>query len=263
MNYHYLLMAVSLVTGSIHAATDEITSAETCNVVASDFDDVMTKSALREQIKGAMHILGFKDFMRCLGAAMISPQVRSAIYGAATKTLKDSEGKPVIGAAAYVEAIFKNLPFISEERRKQLIEVAWYVKPNVELIEFYQYLQNRNIPVYVWTNNDEEGYVKKSAALNAELKKLGKKPFEPAGVYWATAGTQKTAKHDPNYFRLAYAQIKDTEPLKTRKVFFIDDKKENVEVARKAAKEYALNLDAFMYRGKVSDLVALRAKFAV
>jgi hypothetical protein len=270
MNIRYTLLALGLTVGLVQGVPEEISVEQQIKVNATDLDDVLTMSdSFWTYLSQSRQALGWKTFTKGIAYVFTSPQALKDIYAAATKNLRYRNGVKVIGAAAYVEFLAKeDMPFLSPEQKQKLIDIAWQVKPNVPLIEFYQFCQKElHIPIYVWTDNDEAGYTRKMANLNAELIKLGKPEFIPDGVKWAEASTPKKAglsKDHAQYFKEGYQVIQEKHPefLETQKVLFIDDKKKNVDNARKAAATENLKLDAFQYTGKKDgDLNALKAKF--
>lgn len=262
MKNNLLLLPMLSLCGVIHA----IESVPAFNVVTTDFDKVLTITSTVAQIKKTVEVLGFKYTVRGLLYCGTSLQMISDIIAAFNTNLKDSSGRPVIGFQAYVNHIFKDMPFVSEEKKQQLRIAELEFKPNVELIEYYQYLQNTfGMPIYVWTDNDEAGYLRKLQALNAALEKLGKKPFVPNGFHCAKLGTTEPgySKIDPEYFRIAYKKLAATHG-ETVRVLFLDDKLENVESALKAAKDpKKLNLDAIVYDSKKTKLKVVEEKMQV
>ena len=254
MNINYGILTIGLCAGFTQAAREHLLIG-----AGSDLDKVLTIPSKAGQFKKAMSILGFKDAARGLWLYATSTEFRKKVDAANDTNLKDSDGKPVIGAEAYVNYIFKDVPFISEEKKKQLAQVELYFKPNVALIEYYQYLQdNFGTPIYVWTDNDEGGYNRKLNAINEELKKLGKKTFKPDGFHCAKPGTKEPgySKIDPLYFKQAYDAMLNNEgtKLENKAVLFIDDKLENIESALTAAEKYNLNLNAVLYDSRKTKL---------
>ena len=261
MNICYTFIAFGLCTGFVHinAVSLEIAPQLPYSVIASDFDDVLTQSdSFWTYVSEAKKALGFRTFSKGILHAFTSPQFLKDIWAMKMKTLRYKDGRKVIGATAYVEFLAQNdMPFLSEDQKQKLIAIAWKLKPNVELIEFYHHLQSDlHIPIYVWTDNDKDGYDRKIIALNTELAKRCKRPFEPDGVQYATASTPTDpglSKDHTQYFKKAYDTLQTRYPelLQTQsKVLFIDDKEKNVINARKAAKEEKIKLDAFQYTGK-------------
>ncbi len=258
MNINYGILAIGLCMGFAQAARVKLP----IGAIGSDLDKVLTIPSKVGQFKKAMSILGFKDAARGLWLYATSTEFRKKVDAANDTNLKDIEGKPVIGAEAYVNYIFKDVPFISEEKKKQLAQVELYFKPNVALIEIYQYMQdNFGTPIYVWTDNDEGSYNRKLNAINEELKRVGKKPFKTDGFYCAKPGTREPgySKIDPAYFKQAYEAMltNDGTKLENTAVLFIDDKLENVQSARTAAEKYNLKLDVVLYDSRKTKLEAI------
>lgn len=261
MNYRYVFIIAGLFAGIVQAE-------QAIKIVATDFDKVLSIPSPAGQFNKAMQAIGFQNTMRGLWVLATSSQARADFKSALKTDLRGHDNKPIIGSEAYVEYLCSNhIPFVSAEKRKLLANVELYFKPNAPLIEFYQELQAKGIPVYVWTDNDEHGFKRKLNALNTELVKLGKPEFKPDGFYCAKPGTKEPgySKDDPDYFKLAYQELVKVHGnlLTAGNVLFIDDKPKNVASSNEAATKYGLNLEAFVYRGKPADLDALRVKFKV
>lgn len=235
--------------------------------IGTDFDKVLSIPSKYAQGLKAMQILGITDTARGLWLYATSKEVRDTVNAAQATNLKDANGLPVIGTEGYIHYLFKQMPFVSEEKKKALIRVELIFKPNVPLIEYYQELQNQGIIIYVWTDNDQGGYERKLNALNAALKTLGKKPFTPDGFHCAKVGTKERgySKVHPEYFRDAYAELRATHgtALCNKEVLFIDDKIENVQSAFTAQQEYGLNLDAVVYDSRKSQLHVVEEKVGI
>lgn len=263
MNIRSALMALGFMVGAAQAATDPI------KAIGSDFDDVITQStSFPKYVWESGKAIGLKNTAKGLKKIMTDKKAWETVKAAAGKKLYYPDGRKVIGAPNYVELIVQDaLPFLTEKEKAKLLEIAWQVKPNVELIEFYQTLQKNGIPVYVWTDNDQAGYDKKLGILNAELVKMGKQPFIPNGFQCAISSTLTDPglnKEYAQYFKQAYQTLQNEHPElgATPKMLFLDDRMKYVENARNAAKTENINLEAFQYKGKKSDLEQLRAMFA-
>lgn len=261
MNIRYALIALGFMIGAVQAA-------DPIKAIGSDFDDVITLST--SGLKYGWEVLkaiGWKNTGKGLKKLWEDKDARATADAAWKKKLYHRDGRKVIGAAGYVEAIVRDvLPFISTQDKANLLEIAWQVKPNVELIEFYQTLQKNGTPVYVWTDNDQAGYDKKLSILNAELIKMGKQPFIPNGFQCAISSTLTDPglnKEYAQYFKQAYQALQNEHPeLGTMpKILFIDDRAKYVKNAQNAAKTENINLDAFQYRGEKSKLEQLRTMF--
>jgi hypothetical protein len=229
--------------------------------IGTDLDKVLTIPSKIGQTSKAMGILGVKDTARGFWLYLTSKEFREKVTAAQDTNLKDIDGKPVIGSAAYVNYLFKDVPFITEEKKNQLAKVELYFKPNTVLIEYYQQLQDQGIIIYVWTDNDKGGYERKLNALNEELKKLGKKTLKPDGFHCAKPGTKEPgySKIDPQYFRIAYENMMQDHGtvLQNKSILFLDDKEENIQSALKAKlldPRNPLNLDALLYDSKKTEL---------
>ncbi len=262
----YTLMTLSVCAGFAQAATLTLP----VGGIGTDFDKVLSIPSKVGQTSKAMRILGVKDTARGLWLYATSKDFRQKVTAAQDTNLKDIDGKPVIGSAAYVNYLFKDVPFITEEKKNQLAKVELYFKPNTQLIEYYQQLQDQGIIVYVWTDNDQGGYDRKLTALNEELKKLGKKPFQPNGSHCAKPGTKEPgySKIDPQYFLKAYENMmaNHSAVLQNKSVLFVDDKQENIESALKARildPLNPLNLDAVLYDSRKTKLKTVEDKVGI
>jgi hypothetical protein len=258
MNIRYTLIALGLTVGLAQGATSRV------GAVGTDFDKVLSIPSKTTQALQAMKILGVKDAVRGLWLYVTVKEIRDAINAARDTNLKDANGLPVIGAEGYVNYLFKDMPFVSEEKKKRLARVELIFKPNVALIEYYQKLQDQGIIVYVWTDNDEAGYKRKLEALNAALATLGKKPFVPNGFHCAKVGTTERgySKIHSEYFRDAYNEMMAAHgaTIAHKAVLFVDDKIDNITSALKARDEYKLNLEAVLYDSKKTKLQVIEEK---
>jgi hypothetical protein len=262
MNMRYpLLIALSIGLAYGQGAALSI------GAIGTDFDKVLSVPSKTTQAMQAMKILGFKDATRCLWLYATSKEVRKNVNAARETNLKDAEGLPVIGAAGYVNHLFKDMSFVPEAKKQRLASVELVFKPNVVLIEYYQQLQTQGVLIYVWTDNDEGGYKRKLEALNAGLAKLGKKAFMPDGFHCAKVGTKERgySKARPEYFRNAYEKLVKEQGtrLKHKAILFVDDKKENIESALQAQQAYALNLQAVLYDSKKTKLQVIEEKVGI
>lgn len=255
MNMKYMVLALGLTMGMAHA--------EAIKVVATDFDKVLTMPSKFKQAGYAIKTLGVTTLLRCL----MVKNCRIAAKAAWETNLKYADGSPVIGFDAYVNEIFKHTPFVSEATKKALAQTELLFRPNVALIEYYQWLQKQGILVYVWTDNDIDSYNRKLKALNDWLFEMSRPEFTPDGFYCAELNTKVRgySKAHPEYFQKAYDKLlKDSRvDLTNGGVLFVDDKQENINSALKAAKDYTLNLDAVLYDSRKTKLKVVEDKVGI
>jgi hypothetical protein len=233
---------LTILSGLVHInATDDH---KKINIkLAADFDGVQTY--LRPWYT-YLPALPWRCVARVLWCSVTSPSFWADMHRIAYKGLTDEQGKAVIGSDACIAHITKKYyPTISENDKKTLRNLAFYVTPNVNMTNLCNELQNAGVPVHTWTNNTRSEYFEKLNKLNTILHKQGFPQLSPNGFHCGNTQTKDNnaySKSDVTYFKNAYDKF-SSKPL----VIFVDDNRNNIAVAQQAAKIYNLNIEAHHY----------------
>jgi hypothetical protein len=174
--------------------------------------------------------------------------------------LYDKEGNRIIGGYATVDYFVKEyMPWATEADKARMRSVMAAVKPIDAVIDYYQSL---DMPIVVWTNNDQVTYNVKMKTINALRTKAKKLPLYPnmefVSIATGNPGANDKSNVKPNleYYKKVYEDTCKFFGLQLGelKVFFVDDNPVFVEAARKAAKFYSLPIEAYWYAGSINAL---------
>lgn len=176
--------------------------------------------------------------------------------------LYDKDGNKIIGSFATVDYLIQEyMPWANELDRQRMLSAASEVKPINPVIDLYQ-SQQKNVPLVVWTNNDQYTYDIKVQKINALRLKEGLQAFEPLMVSTVIATGNPGAKDKINakphveYYQRVYADtcaffgMQPGELL----ILFVDDDMRNILGAIDAAEQYKIPIEPIYFNGNAKTL---------
>jgi hypothetical protein len=201
------------------------------------------------------HSLSAADSARCVMGVLTPREAGSALwshgrilFGAMWyQGLHDDNGAKIVGVGGNIRHLAEKIPAFKKHYTK-IITALGYAKPIKPMIKLFQDLEKRyELPIVPWTNNDQEVWLIKHDNLNTALHAEGLSPLMVQGAFYGGQQAEGVAqeqycvsgKPHQHYYEkaLAYTQgvVGDTDG--SRIYIFIDDKKPNVEAARKHAEK--------------------------
>lgn len=242
--FHILILFSLLITSPVSCAAT--TNKAMIKVIATDADGVIWSANTMAWAKLALYYpfravqLWFNKNFVCDIKALQAPT-----------GLCDKSGYRIIGGpatVAYLTAAY--MPWATQLDKMRMLSTMGAVTPIDAVIDFYQSL---DMPIVVWTNNDQVTYDAKLKTVNALRTKAGKLPFHPNMEFVSIptgkvgAKERSNVKPYPEYYKKAYEDtcrffnVKPGELM----IFFVDDCDAFVEGARAAAKIYDLPIRAY------------------
>jgi hypothetical protein len=224
-------------------------------ILLSDWDEVIARDT------GTMG-----KFFSALGTIPFSKSLAIMATSGTTlsKTMRQARknGQPLKGLASHIDHIIELKPSLRPYRQK-LMRALNHAKPDLALIEFYQEMQNKGVPLIIATNNDYESLIIKLHKVNQKLRKRKKGTVTFDACFCAgTLPTNYKSLHDTKahavydgkdcdeYFKQAYQFVLSEyadDPAHTI-LIFVDDLGKNIARACSVAREMQIPLMAIHHK---------------